>query len=228
MNKLHCTISSLLFLLLLVSMSFPLVSAYPPVSLVEVNGPLTVDGDITDWDVDLSDPESSVDFFVKLYDGWNNNGKNTVLGYSFIRYDSTNDIVYVLMLSKSGVVIVQGEPDDAQNWVAIDTISNKVVDEFSDNNLVPPDFEFVAISGELRGYEASFKLAQGRYQIAIHSLTILNPTEDDDNTIGTEGTFVYLELPPDFVVPEVSAVFAIVSMAGATGLFAVYKRRNKH
>jgi hypothetical protein len=59
------------------------------------------------------------------------------------------------------------------SWAAINTITNKVVNDKSGNDGTPPDFAWVGRGydgnqAHVRGYEASFRLAPGDYGIILH------------------------------------------------------------
>jgi hypothetical protein len=133
-------------------------------------GVATVDGDISDWNL-------ASDYFASMYRA----GDSTKEHESdlYLRYDCDNQILYVLVLQANGVPlqIISGTA-----WIAIDSQSNKLVTDGSGNDGTPPDFAWVGqgYDGDpthAQGYEASFELAPGTYEIIAHV-----DVYDSDNT----------------------------------------------
>jgi hypothetical protein len=54
-------------------------------------GPVTVDGDVSDWDLSLTVP----DCFASMHEG--SDPDNRILSHSYVRYDRSAKIVYVLV-----------------------------------------------------------------------------------------------------------------------------------
>jgi hypothetical protein len=77
--------------------------------------------------------------------------------------------MYVLIKAEPGVpCLISGDP-----WVAIDRQNNKVVIGTSGDDGIPPDFQWMspAYDGDPNhalGYEASFPLLPGTYEIIAH------------------------------------------------------------
>lgn len=202
-------ISSLTLVILCTLLLSPLASAEAP---YPTYGTAEVDGDIDEWDL-------TNDFFANMYRaGKEYLGPNPspIESKLYVRYDISTATVYVLVLNQPDVIAILSA-DNA--WVAIDGISNKVVKGNFGNDGVPPDFEWVYNSDEdLVGYEASFVLTPGTYNIDVH-------INVQDGGSQTSGTLSMLQL---IVVPEAGTLFALLSIAGASGLFVAIKRKNNH
>jgi hypothetical protein len=147
-------------------------------------GTATVNGDISEWNLNADGP----DYFAPMYEGWNKD--KPVLSKLYLRYHCNSDgsvTMYALVLTEPGVTALE-ERNNA--WIAINEIDNKVVKEDTDNNGVPPDFAWVYTTTDgtktLIGYEASFELAgAGSYNIIAHIQ--VTDTNGEEQTSGTEG-----------------------------------------
>jgi hypothetical protein len=129
------------------------------------HGAAVVDGNPAEWNL-------AHDFFTDMYRA----GKITkpVESRAHFRYDCESHILSVLVLTEPGIPGVVGTPPTATSWAAIDAQSNKVVNEFSGNDGTPPDFAWVGLGydgnpGHALGYEASFRLDPGAYNVIIHA-----------------------------------------------------------
>jgi hypothetical protein len=82
----------------------------------------------------------------------------------YLRYDCSTGTLYALVLAEQGVAVLQ-QSDDA--WLRIDGPPPSV-NGGSGNDGTPPDFEWVWIGDELRGYEASLAVSAGNHTIDAH------------------------------------------------------------
>ncbi|MFZ1948278.1 MAG: hypothetical protein WAW06_12080 [bacterium] len=128
------------------------------------SGVAVVDGSYSEWNL-------TTDFFADMYRA----GDTTKVVESklYLRYDCVNNTLYALVLEVPGVI---GYIDltAVTSWIAVDGISRKVVNEVSGNDGIPPDFAWIdrGYDGNLqhvRGYEASFTLVPGSYEIIAHT-----------------------------------------------------------
>lgn len=171
----------------------------------------TVDGQIDEWNL-------LADFFADMHRA--GDPSKPVESKLYIRYDAIKEIVYVLVLAEPHIPVCSEKAEEA--WVKIDGQKGNIVDDtFGDDDPDnPPDFAWVPADRKDKiGYEASFKLPPGSYKITVHVNVF------DDKEVQTSLSLSTLQM---FAVPDSSVFLAIASMAGATGLFTVYKRRNKH
>ncbi len=129
------------------------------------HGTAVINGDPGEWIL-------AVDYFSAMYRA----GKVTkpLESRAYLRYDCTSQTLFVLVLTEPGVPAVVGTPPTATSWVAIDRQNHKVVNEFSGNDGTPPDFTWVGLGydgnpSHALGYEASFPLSVGNYNIIIHA-----------------------------------------------------------
>ncbi len=122
---------------------------------------ITVDGNTGDWDV-------SLDFFADMYRAGDATKK--VESKLYLRYDCNTHTMYALVLTDNNI---PGLKQDADSWISIGSNSNKVVHGPNDTNGAPPDFAYVGTGFDgdpthVRGYEASFNLAEGDTRILAH------------------------------------------------------------
>jgi hypothetical protein len=135
-------------------------------------GTATVNGDISEWNLNADGP----DYFAKLY----------------LRYHCNNDgsvTMYALVLTEPGVTALDTSESDA--WIAIDNINNKVVNENGFGT-----FAWVYASDGITkiGYEASFELAgEGSYNIIAHIQ--VTDTNGNPQTSGTYYQAIPLKIP---------------------------------
>lgn len=200
-------ISALTLIMLCALFMSPLASAEAP---YPTYAEAIVDGDPSEWNL-------SEDFFANMYRAAKEelgNNPSPIESKLYVRYDIDSATVYLLVITEPGVTAILSAADA---WAAIDGVGNKVLTGSSGNDGVPPDFAWVYEGGVLVGYEASFVLAPGTYDLKVH----INVQDGDSQTSGTLST---LQLT---VVPEPGTIIAFASIAGAAGLFTVYKRRQR-
>ncbi|MCC4767938.1 hypothetical protein FXW07_15385 [Methanosarcina sp. DH1] len=140
-------------------------------------GTATVDGDISEWNLDVTGP----DYFAPMYEGWDENGKDRVLSKLYLRYHCNGDgtvTIYALVLKEPNVTV----NDTAGNaWIAIDGIQYKKVSDDGTGT-----FAWVYASDETTkiGYEGSFILASGSSYGLIAHIQVTD-SEGEDQTSGT-------------------------------------------
>lgn len=170
---------SLLVLLLLPAILVLPARATPPQPSY---GGALVDGIPSEWN--LTD-----DFFSLMYRA--GNPSKPVESRAYLRYNCTLGIMYVLVLTEPGVVGYI-DPLVQTAWVAINSQNNKVVTENSGNDMIPPDFAWVdrGFDGNpqhVHGYEASFLISPGSYNIIFH-IDIFDGASQTSASPGFPGT----------------------------------------
>ena len=153
MKRIVCAAAALLFL----------ASAPAWADRIEPNlfATATVDGDPSEWNL-------VQDFFANMYRA--GDPTKPLESKLYLRYDCLTHTMYVLVLAEPGIPILV----DGDSWIAIDMISNKVVNDNSGDDGTPPDFAFVGVSfdgdpNHAQGWEASFTIAPGMYEIIAHT-----------------------------------------------------------
>jgi hypothetical protein len=156
-------------------------------------GAAVVDGDTSEWNLPL-------DFFTNMYRA--GDPTKPLESKAYLRYDCPAHTVYALVLSEPGVpgLII---PPEVNSWIAIDGPSNKVVNEVSGDDGTPPDFAWVGLGYDgdtlhVRGYEASFPLAEGDYVIILHTKVFDGGGAQTSASPGAPGSgpALHLECPP--------------------------------
>lgn len=168
--------------LVLAAVLAPLAGATPPEPTYSA---AVVDGNPGEWGI----PE---DLFSDMYRA--GNPAKPVEAYLYLRYDCATGTMYVLVLPVDGVPLV-ADPEEA--WVAIDRQNNKVVLGDSGMDGEAPDFEWIALSPDSTtagGYEASFPLDEGSYEIIVHTNVIDDGMEQTAGTPGFPGSGPILEV----------------------------------
>jgi hypothetical protein len=125
----------------------------------------TVDGSIADWNL-------TNDFFADMYRAGKTTGK--VETKLYLRYDCYAGMMYVLVYTAGDwPVLVQ----DGEAWFAVDSVSGKV----SFNEFAWVDQGYDGDSGHAKGWEASFSIDPGSYEIWAH----INVDDGGSQTSGT-------------------------------------------
>ena len=167
----------------------PGTAAIPP---QPTYGTADVDGNIGEWDL-------TNDFFANMYRAGDPTKK--LESKAYLRYDCDTHTMYVLVLTEEGVpALAAGWESSA--WAAIDTISNKVYTGNSGDDGIPPDFEWVGLSGDgltADGYEASFALDPGTYTLIVHVEVFDDADSQTSATVGFPKDGVALEIVCDEV-----------------------------
>jgi hypothetical protein len=180
----------------------------------------TVDGSIGEWNL-------AQDCSIPMY----RSGQNATIleSTAYLRYDFTNHILYVLVLSEPGVEGL------APSWGAIDTINNKVFSSESPTPDAQLGFAWVNIDGSCRGYEAAFTLAPGTtpYDFYVH-LQVNDGRTGYEATGQTSSThkegnssLVAIDIvDPGVPAPEMPAAALLgLGLAGIGAFFIIQKRR---
>jgi hypothetical protein len=133
-------------------------------------GTANVDGNSGEWNL-------VQDFFSLMYRAGNPN--KPVESRAYLRYNCTTQTMYVLVLMEPNS-IGYIDPNSQTAWVAINAQNNKVVTENSGDDGIPPDFQWIGQGYDgnpqhVRGYEASFPLAPGSYNIIFH-VDVIDPS----------------------------------------------------
>src|SRR5262245_17868814 len=157
-TAMRTTIISILAAILLTAAS--LATAAPP---NPTYGTANVDGNSGEWNL-------VNDFFTLMYRAGDPN--KPVESKAYLRYDCATHTMYALVLMEPNSVGYI-DPNAQTAWIAINSQNNKVVTENSGDDGVPPDFQWVGQGYDgnpqhVRGYEASFPLAPGSYDIIFH------------------------------------------------------------
>jgi len=145
-------------------------------------GTRTVDGDVGDWNL-------SVDWFADMHRAGKLN--KPLESKAYLRYSCKTLTLYVLVLAEPGIPVAATPPELA--WVAIDGQANKVVNGNSGNGGSPPNFAWVgrpAAPGDslAAGYEASFALMPGSYEIIVHCDVLDAGAQQTSATVGFPGS----------------------------------------
>ena len=119
-NKLRAIILGLLIIISVFGYTTPAFADEPPYQ-PNYGEPITVDGNLGDWDLDIDGP----DHFVFLYRLGNSD--DVVEADAYLRFDSDSGVLYILVLSRNGqnvrtvndqyVMVDQFDPYDPQNDV---------------------------------------------------------------------------------------------------------------
>jgi len=177
-------------------------------------GSATVDGVTTDWNL-------ATDFFADMTRAGDVDPNHPLESKAYLRYDISNQVLYVLVLAEPGIPAIVSEGDA---WAAIDDISNKVFTGSSVNDATQPNFAWVersydGDSNHALGYEASFSLAPGDYLIIIH----IDVFDDGEfQTSATEGLKTGIEL---FILPEYGLA-GLAALLSCFGAFVLFKKRD--
>lgn len=168
-------------------------------------GTAVIDGDYGEWDL-------ANDFFAKMYEA-GDPGK-THLSTAYLRYDCNSKTMFVLVLDvpEDGFYISK-TGDNA--WIKIRAIQNSnIVDltpAYNNNGSpagTPPESSWVPPNGQegpdgdplLVGYEASFQLNPGTYNIEIH----VNTTDGRTSSTGKSSNEIQVSVICDDTPPDPS------------------------
>ena len=195
---------SALALIMISALAFsPLAYAVAP----EANsGIANVNGTTEEWTLGTSSP----DFFANMYLSGQDPDK-PVLGYLYLRYDMGTNTLYMLVLTADGSQTMQIDSYGSETYVKIDNI--KIVHSGS------PTFSWVnAGTTYANGFEASFTLLPGIYQLYVHTNVYAYGELQTSSTLKAG-----IQL---FVVPETIVGTTILSMFAALAIFGTLKCRN--
>jgi hypothetical protein len=139
----------------------------------DVSERITVDGDGSDWDMDL-------DFFSDMYLAWNS---NTVLSRLYLRYDCVTSTMYVLVLAEDAAELPIAAWDEAdEHWVKID--GDKVIQAPKEGENFG-EFAWVGLSADGRtalGWEGATQVEHG----SVNSISAHTNVDNPDEPEGTD------------------------------------------
>ena len=171
-------------------------------------GPADVDGNESEWD-------PTADHFADMYRAAN--GDKPAESKLYLRYDCSTNTAYALVLAEPDVEIIANLLDDSYIKIIESGISSKVVDGNSGNDGTPPDFEWVRLvldGMRADGWEASFPLDPGSYEINVHTQIINGQGE----TSAVEGRAIPLVIQCDSTVNVGPSGFVLIAMIAAAVL----------
>jgi hypothetical protein len=144
-------------------------------------GSATVDGDISDWNLEADFSANMCTAGSVGSDGNCAGSGKENLSDLYSRYDCVTNTIYVLVLENDSHR-AEKSADDA--WVTIGGKSNKVVKGSSGNNGAAPDFSWVENnSGRTIGYEASFLLEAGYVEVHLNVSNNTSSTGKNGDTM---------------------------------------------
>ncbi len=160
------------------------VSAAPPQPTF---GTAVVDGDPSEWNL-------TTDHFAEMHRA--GKAAKPVDSQLYVRYDCNTATVFVLVLAEPG------EPalfDTATAWCAVDGQNHKVFTDQSGNDGTAPDFAWIDLGYDgdpthALGYEASFPLGDGTFDLIAHVDVYAASAGQTSATIGFPGTGVPLDI----------------------------------
>ena len=116
-----------------------------------------MDGDPGEW--------TAADRFAEMSDAGLR--KLPVRATLSIRYDCTHNVLYAYVRAVGDGTVLRDRPENA--YLRIDS-RGKLVSGLSGDNGKAPDFAWVRSASKTRGWEASGRLAPGRYLVRAHVL----------------------------------------------------------
>ncbi|MBN1665877.1 MAG: hypothetical protein JW862_02275 [Anaerolineales bacterium] len=120
----------------------------------------TVDGNYSEWNLDL-------DYFADMYRA--GIATKEVEAKLYLRYDTLNDVMYVLVLSENGQNIEKTPLDNA--YVTLNGV--KQLDASTNNDGIAPDFAWInPNSDRAAGWEASFPFAINPETVVEYSINV--------------------------------------------------------
>jgi hypothetical protein len=143
----------------------PIVGARYPIPTYNA---AVVDGDISEWNLEE-------DYFAPMY--ISSDSSKTIASNAYTRYDRNTRTVYVLVLEAEGFDVQSTWQHAWGNILKFDTGKDEWVEDYklfngkSGNDGTPPDFAWVglnAVTERADGYEASFTLTPGTYNVGFH------------------------------------------------------------
>jgi len=205
----HGLVVTVTLLLAILACSCIVQAAAPYTSI----GSAIVDGNTGEWNL-------PADFFADMTRAGKVGAHHPVESKAYLRYDITNQVMYVLVLAEPGISAIVSRGDA---WAAINFIYHKVFTGYSINDANQPNFawvgrEYDGNNNHAKGFEASFRIAPGDYQIIIH-LKVLDDGECE--TSATAGLKAGIDL---FVVPEYQWA-GLAALLSCFGAFVLFKKR---
>lgn len=171
-------------------------------------GTAVVDGNYEgEWDL-------SNDFFAEMYLSGQIEDK-IVLTNLYLRYDLNTHTLYVLVLTVDNSITMIIDKNQVETYFKIDNEIKVSPPESENFKWVNPDTQ----GKYAMGFEASFMLDPGTYNILVHANVAPEGKSQTSSTLKAGINLV--------VLPESDFIFMIASIAAAIGLFTVYKRFKK-
>lgn len=198
----------LALLLTAIVASSPLVTAAAP---VPSSGVAVVDGKINEWNLEA-------DFFTNMYLSGQSED-NIILSKLYLRYDLITHTLFVLVLTAdNSITMIIDKKNQVETYFKIGNEIKVSSPESENFKWVNPDSK----GQYAMGFEASFTLLPGTYDILVHANVAPQGKSETSSTLKAG---MLLDI---VVLPEPGSIFAIASVAGATGLFAAYKSSKKN
>ena len=154
------------------------------------------------------------DFFANMYRA--GDPTKPLESKLYLRYSCKTMTMYALVLVEpNGLGYIDLSATTA--WIAVNSLSRKVVNEVSSNNGVPPDFAWIGRGFDgnpqhVLGYEASFPITKGNYYIIAH-INVWSFGQQTSATVGSPG------VGPPFVVPDCSVAVEPSTWGSVKGLY---------
>jgi len=114
-----------------------------------------VDGFIDEWNTD----DGSADF-VKNMSIHGSNPNDETLTEAYFLYDKTDNTLYVMVLSETGVDIDDGE---GVNHLVKDICTGEILVNNSPSNILSNNFIYISVGGNIIGWEASISFDSETY-----------------------------------------------------------------
>jgi len=137
----------------------------------------------------------------------------------YLRYNCVTNTVYALVLCEPDV---PGYIDSTATtaWIAIDAQNNKVVNELAGTDGVPPDFAWIGRGYDgnywhAQGYEASFYLVPGTYEIIAH----INVWDGEPVAVQTSATPGFPKNGPDLIILDAPSATESMSWGAIKALY---------
>lgn len=176
-------------------------------------GTAVVDGQYGEWNL-------ANDFFSNMYRA--GDSTKALESKLYLRYDCVTNTMYALVLCEPGV---PGYIDltATTGWIAIDRQNNKVVNENSSDDGIPPDFAWIdrGYDGNpqhMRGYEASFLILPGTYEIIAH-IDVWDDGEGAPVAVQTSATPGFPKSGPDLVILDAPSAVLPTSLGALKAMY---------
>jgi hypothetical protein len=176
-------------------------------------GTAVVDGQYGEWNIPS-------DFFSNMYRA--GDSTKALESKLYLRYDCVTNTMYALVLCEPGV---PGYIDStaATAWIAINRQNNKVVSETSGDNNIPPDFAWIGRGYDgnpqhVRGYEASFLISPGTYEIIAH-IDVWDDGMGMPAAVQTSATPGFPKSGPDLIILDAPSAVLPTSLGALKAMY---------
>ena len=181
-NYRHWYVGILFFVLLFSSLSSSLPACTGCEDMQQpIYDSAVVDGNPNEW-------IRADDFYMNMYRAWK--PTKDVLSEAYLRYDCAANVLYVMVEKATSYPILAQDGDEV--YVKID--GDKKVSSDDEGRVGQPTFQWINKSGSYAdGWEASFYIEEGLYEIIIHN----NVWDGEEQTSGTDkgGVNLCIECP---------------------------------